>query len=65
MRDDELVEAVRRHLEHASPLPLSVDEKLRLADAARMQTPRAWLTEEMIRAGRDEGRDNSDVADRK
>jgi hypothetical protein len=54
--DEELVEAARKHLEQHSPRPLSVDEKLRLADSVRMQTPGTWLTEDVIRAARDEGR---------
>jgi hypothetical protein len=54
--DDELVEAAQKHLEQNSPRTLSVEEKLRLADSVRMQTPNAWITEGVIRAARDEGR---------
>ena len=53
--DDEIVEAARRLLDEAAG-PLSVEEKLRLADAVRAQTKGAWITDDEIRQARDEGR---------
>jgi plasmid stability protein len=53
--EDEIVEAARRMLDEPRP-PLSVSEKLQLADSVRAQTPQAWTTDEAIRRARDEGR---------
>jgi hypothetical protein len=52
--DDEIVEAAQRFLGDAAP-SLSA-EKLRLADAVRDQTKGAWITDDVIRRARDEGR---------
>jgi plasmid stability protein len=53
--EDEIVEAARRLLEEPRQ-PLSVAEKLQLSDSVRAQTPQVWITDEVIRRARDEGR---------
>jgi plasmid stability protein len=47
---------VRAVLANPSKPRLSVDEMLARAKAIRDQSPNAWITDEFIRAARDEGR---------
>ena len=55
--DQQAVEALRLGVETARRDRAWIDERLEAARALRESMPNAWLTEEMIRAARDEVRD--------
>jgi hypothetical protein len=55
--EERALELLRLGLETARRDRKWVEERLAAADAIRAASPNAWITDEMIRAARDEGRE--------